>query len=265
MSNMWKQFLEKEGVKHELTVPYTPEQNGVSERLNRTLLESTRAMIYGTSSPKLCWGEAVACAAYLKNRWPSAALTDMKTPEEVWSGMKPNIQHIRQFGSPCHVHIPDETRTKLEDKSWEGLLMGYSETSKAYRVWDPRRRTVVVARDVVVHEGRSPSVIMIPPVSNEGTKEQTTLTIDIPNVVVQHDEDAPHESPAPLRRSTRIRLEPERFEAHINIVPQGGCNVSEVVEPGSLKEALESTESSQWLSAVKEELDSLEEHQTWEV
>ena len=113
-------------------------------------------MIYGTNAPKECWGEAIVAAAYLKNRWPTSALTHLTTPEEAWSGTKPSVEHIRPYGTPCHVHIPAMNRLKFDAKSWEGKLMGFSETSKAYRVWDPKRRTVIVARDVVIREGSLP-------------------------------------------------------------------------------------------------------------
>ena len=91
------------GVRHELTIPKTPEQNGVAERLNRTLVETTRAMLMDADLPHKFWAEAVSTAAYLRNRSPTTA-TDV-TPHEAWHGQKPRVQHLRVFGCTAYVHI----------------------------------------------------------------------------------------------------------------------------------------------------------------
>ena len=77
-------YLKTEGVKHELTVPKTPEQNGVAERLNRTLVEAVRAMLIQTKLPQRFWVEALLTAVYLHNRSPTKGVTDM-TPFEAWT------------------------------------------------------------------------------------------------------------------------------------------------------------------------------------
>ena len=254
-----KEFLAKEGVKHELTVPYTPEQNGVAERLNRTLLEMARAMILGSEVNKELWGEAVVTAAYLKNRWPSSSLNKNVTPEEAWSGMKPNVEHLRVFGSPCSVHIPDQKRTSFNPKSWSGIFVGYSDVSKAYRVWDPKKKTVIVARDVIIQEGQNF------PVEHEEEKKKTSLTIEeIPEEETREEEpDVEVVSPPTLRRSSRVVKPPVRFGSSLSCV--GSSNVAELVEPKTLKEALLSPQAKEWQEAVNEELSSLEQHKTWEV
>ena len=79
---------------------YTPEQNGVSERMNRTLMEKARSMTYDSSLPKTLWGEAILTATYIINRCPTKALKDVqKTPIEVWSGKKPSVKNMIIFGS----------------------------------------------------------------------------------------------------------------------------------------------------------------------
>ncbi|KAL5541326.1 hypothetical protein UlMin_044586 [Ulmus minor] len=91
------QFCKDEGVVRHKTVPYTPQQNGLAERMNRTLLERVRCMLLEGGVPKRFWGEAVNTAAYLVNRCPSSAL-DFKTPEEVWTGHPPKFDNLRVFG-----------------------------------------------------------------------------------------------------------------------------------------------------------------------
>lgn len=140
------------GIKHETSAPYSPQQNGVAERENRTLLEMARCMIHSskTKIPLWIWGEAVAYAAYILNRIPSNKST--KSPYETWTGRKPNLFHIRTFGSRTFVHIPDARRTKLEAKCVEGVLVGFCENTKAYRVYIPSQRRVAVSRDVIIDE-----------------------------------------------------------------------------------------------------------------
>jgi hypothetical protein len=76
------------------------------------------------------------------------------TPEEAWSGVKPSVDHFRIFGSVAHVHIPDARRTKLEDKSYMCILLGVSEESKGYRLYDPISNKIVISRDVVFEEDK---------------------------------------------------------------------------------------------------------------
>ena len=105
-------MMEK-GIAHQLTNPYTQEQNGVSERLNRTLVESARSMLIYAKMPLKFWAEAVNTAVYLHNRSPTSALKD-KTPFERWFGKKPNVSNLKVFGSVCFVHTPDHLRKKLD-------------------------------------------------------------------------------------------------------------------------------------------------------
>lgn len=121
-SQCFKKFCSDKGIAHQLTNPYTPEQNGVSERLNRTLVESARSMLIHAKMPLKFWAEAVNTAVYLHNRSPTSALKD-KTPFESWFGKKPNVSHFKVFGSVCFVHTPDHLRKKLEylsDIHWKG-------------------------------------------------------------------------------------------------------------------------------------------------
>jgi len=134
-----------------LTVPYTPQQNGVSERKNRTLMEMARCLLYEKKLPLNFWAEAVNTASYLINRMASRVLAD-KTPYELWYGFKPSIDHLKVFGNICYVLKLEVRRRKLDQKADIGILIGYSTTSKAYKIYDLNFNKVVVARDVKVVE-----------------------------------------------------------------------------------------------------------------
>ena len=96
--------MKKDGIKHELTVSQTPEQNGVAERMNRTLVESVRSMLVGANLPQRFWAEALATAVYLRNRSPTKSL-DGLTPHEAWIGVKPSVSHLNVFGCTAFAHV----------------------------------------------------------------------------------------------------------------------------------------------------------------
>ena len=96
-----------------MTTPYTPQQNGVAERKNRSIVEAAKAMIHDQSLPLHLWAEASKTAVYVQNRSPHKILGNM-TPEEAFIGKKPDLSNLRIFGCPVYVHVPKDKRTKLD-------------------------------------------------------------------------------------------------------------------------------------------------------
>jgi Reverse transcriptase (RNA-dependent DNA polymerase)/gag-polypeptide of LTR copia-type/Integrase core domain/GAG-pre-integrase domain/Domain of unknown function (DUF4219) len=143
--------LKGSGIIHETTAPYSPDQNGVAERANRTIMERVKAIIAEAKLDKRLWMEIAETVVYLKNRSPTSAVAT--TPYELWHGVKPNLSHLRIIGSTAYVHIPKEKRIKLDTHSHKGILVGYGGTNQ-YKVWDLTRKDVVVSRDVVFIEGK---------------------------------------------------------------------------------------------------------------
>ena len=101
--------------------------------------------------PKFFWPEAVRWTTHVLNRSPTA-LVEGQTPEECWSGIKPCVDYFRVWGCTGDVHVSDIKRTKLDDKSYKCVLLGFSDESKAYRLFDPIAKKIVISRDVVFHE-----------------------------------------------------------------------------------------------------------------
>ena len=99
--------MKSKGIHHELTVPHSPEQNRVAERINRTLMETARSMMAHAGLPDCYWAEAVATAVYLRNRAPTTAFNKKITPYERWYRRKPNLNHLKVFGCMAYAHIPD--------------------------------------------------------------------------------------------------------------------------------------------------------------
>lgn len=153
LSKNLKDFCRHKGIHIEYTVPYSPEQNGVAERMNRTLLDKARSMIHGQGLAKYLWGEAVLTAVYLTNRSPTSSLkNEMKnlTPAEMWYRKKPDISKLRIFGAIAHVHVPKEKRGKLDSKSMKTIMVGYG--NNGYRLWNEEKRQLIIARDVIFEE-----------------------------------------------------------------------------------------------------------------
>lgn len=120
-----EELLKRNGIRHELSVTYTPEQNGVAERVNRTLVEKARCMLQDAGLSKKYWGEAISTAAYLKNR----SLTKVvygRTPEEAWTGKKVDLSHLRVFGCKAFALTPRVKRKKLDPKSKEYIFVRYA-------------------------------------------------------------------------------------------------------------------------------------------
>jgi len=111
--------ISEAGIKRETTTPYTPEQNGVAERKNRTIMEA----VHDQSLPKFLWAEVANTAVYVQNRCPHQALGS-KTPEEKFTGKKPDVSHFKIFGSPVYVHVPKEKRNKLGASGKKGIFRG---------------------------------------------------------------------------------------------------------------------------------------------
>jgi hypothetical protein len=146
LSTEFQNYLKAKGIKHELTVPYSPQQNGVAERMNRTLVESARSMIAQARLPKMYWTEAISTAVYVRNRMPTTAIKGNTTPYERWYERKPNVSHLRVFGCMAFAHVPDSKRQKLDKKAERLRFVGYCRTSKGYRLFDEIKRKMVVRR-----------------------------------------------------------------------------------------------------------------------
>ncbi|GJZ24113.1 putative ribonuclease H-like domain-containing protein [Tanacetum coccineum] len=134
-------FCREKGIKREYSVARTPQQNGVAERRNRTLIEAARTMLADSKLPTTFWAEAVSTACYVHNR-VLVVKPHNKTPYELFRGFKPALSFMRPFG--CHVTILNtlDSLGKFDGKSDEGFFVGYSLSSKAFRVYNTRTRRV---------------------------------------------------------------------------------------------------------------------------
>ncbi|MBC7870646.1 MAG: DDE-type integrase/transposase/recombinase [Chitinophagaceae bacterium] len=154
-STEFEAWLASEGIEHQLTTPYTSQSNGVAERALRTIFDRTRCLLADAGLSQKYWAFAATTAVYLKNRSPSAALSNLrKTPFEAWHGFKPSLKHLRVWGCLAFVQVPNEKRKKLDFKAVSGIFVGYHVTNKQYSIYDPIGQRLHRSRDVVFREDR---------------------------------------------------------------------------------------------------------------
>jgi len=144
-------FLQEKGILGTYTAPYTPEQNGVAERMNLTLLSKARAWLIQSGLSKSMWGEAISAAIYVYNRTPHSNLPDNQSPFEARYGSKPNLDNIRIFGSICWKTEPLAMISKLDPRASLGIITGFGNNQ--WRVVNPTNHKASWHRDVVIREG----------------------------------------------------------------------------------------------------------------
>lgn len=150
----FEQFSKENGIVLERTIPYTPQQNGVSERYNRTIMERVRALLLESNLGDEFWGEACNTAVYLMNLIPKGG--ESCSPNELWNSEKVDLSKLRIFGEKCMGHIPKEKRGKLEAKSEELILVGYE--ANGYRLYNPTTKSIIRKNDVVFLNKRNPEL-----------------------------------------------------------------------------------------------------------
>ena len=156
-------FCTRSGISQEFSTPITPQQNGVVERKNRVIQEMARAMSHNKDVVRNLWGEAVNTMCHTINSVYFKPGTK-KTPYKLWKGRKPNVKYFRIFGSTCFILKDRENVGKFDSRSDKGIFLGYSSTSKAYRVYNKRTMKVMETVNVVIDESSNSS-------SEKGIKE----------------------------------------------------------------------------------------------
>jgi hypothetical protein len=206
-------------------------------------------------------------------------------PEERWSRMKPRVDYFRVFGSIAHVHIPEQKRTKLDDRSRKCILIGVSDESKAYRLYDPILKKITVSRDVIFEEGEKwnwnvnseEGKITLDWGDDGSDMEDSDEELDIETEVINagnhehtlQNEERQHEVQQHKKRPIRERRPPSRLQDY-----ESGEGLSEEEQevgmvlfmsnddPTNYKEAMNDVK---WIEAMKREIDSIEKNKTWEL
>jgi hypothetical protein len=145
-------YCADQGIQRYYSTPYSPQQNGVVERRNQTVVGMAWALLKQRGMPIVFWAEAMVTVVYILNRSPTKAL-EGRTPYEAWHGRMPAVSHLRVFGCLAFAKELGHV-SKLDNRSTPGVFISYAEGSKAYRILNPKTQRVCTARDVVFNEGR---------------------------------------------------------------------------------------------------------------
>ncbi|GJV65181.1 retrovirus-related pol polyprotein from transposon TNT 1-94 [Tanacetum coccineum] len=137
-----REYYEKVGISHETSVARSPQQNGVVERRNRTLIEAARTMLIYAKAPLFLWAEAVATACYTQNR-SMIRRRHGKTPYELLHNKPPDLSYLHVFGALCYPTNDSENLGKLQPKADIGIFIGYAPTKKAFRIYNRRTRRII--------------------------------------------------------------------------------------------------------------------------
>lgn len=269
LSGEFKDFCESNGIHRELTTPYTPEQNGIAERKNRTTVEMARSLLQAKNLPNSLWGEAVATSIYLLNISPTRAVWN-KTPFEVWSGKKPSVSHLKIFGCIAYTLISQQNRQKLDCKSEKCIFVGYSSQSKAYRLYNPTSGKIIVSRNVVFDEFANWNWF-------ENKKIQTAEIQIEDDISVQKEVSIDSQTTTNAQSSLQLEARPRRqtqpssrlrdFEVFQDDAIDAEGDIIHFamfanIDPSSYGEA---AEKEVWRNAMKEEMVSIERNGTWDL
>ena len=266
-------YLKQRGILTEPTVPYTPQQNGKAERMNRTILDNVRSMLHHAKLPKRWWAEAVAACVYLRNRSPTSSFKG-ETPYERWHGVKPNVEHLRVFGCNVYAHVPSEKRKKLDEKAVKGVFVGYLEGSKGYKIYVPETRKFIRSRDVKFRETSFGQSDLTPDDDNTpdtldvlNTSSKTSETTDyVPAHVFDSIPDDEESDDAEQSDDEEVGTRPLRNRRNPNRYGEWATIAAAVQpEPKTYKQAVKHEASKQWVEAMEKEFSSLRNHKTWKL
>ena len=282
-SKEFESYLKENGITHQLSVPYNPAQNGVAERMNRTIMELTRSMLSHARMPNEFWAEAVNTSVYVRNRSPTAALNDI-TPYECVFKKKPDLSNLRVFGCITYTHIPDCHRKKLDEKSKKSIFVGYPEGVKGFKMYDLTSHKFIRSRDVIFREKEF---------HNFDDRNSANSDANVFPTIIEEVPDARNEDELVDRRNEenvnenqqaennqqvgetfeetfmnevrnvgerRIRRPPNRFDDECYVANDLTADIN---EPTNIEEAYSGEHSTEWKKATDSEFNSLIENDTW--
>ncbi|KAI3731774.1 hypothetical protein L1987_62963 [Smallanthus sonchifolius] len=272
-------YFQSTGIIHQTTAPYTPQQNGIAERKNRTPKEMVNSLLSYSGLSDGFWGEAMLTACYLLNRTPNKK--NKITPYELWKRKPPNLNYLKIWGCRAVVRLTEPKRKNLGERGIDCIFIGYAENSKAYRfyVLEPNEsvsvNTVIESRDAIFDEDRFTSMPRPRDVINNS---QGGISNPVGNVSVNSNNTSGDNdsvvAPTELRRSTRDR-KAKSFgsDFHLYLVEgtrnevehqyQYCFNIEE--DPKTYSEAMASRDVAFWKEAIQDEMDSILHNNTWKL
>ena len=281
-------FLQECGIEAQYTMPGTPQQNGVAERRNRTLLDMVRCMLSHSSLPDFLWGDAIKTAVYILNQVPSKSVP--KPPYELMIGKKPTLKHFHVWGCKAEVRPYNPQLKKLDLKTISGFFIGYCMGSRGSRFYCPSHSMRVIESDraiffeddlvsrseiprpVTLKEDHVvvpmpivslPADVMLPVVHGHDQAPLESDDIVVPLVDEQEHDDVVEEEVL-LRRSQRMR-KPTISDDYIVYLQEHEFVFCDDNDPVTFQEVISSSHASEWLAAMQDELVSMSHNSVWDL
>ncbi|GJV68588.1 retrovirus-related pol polyprotein from transposon TNT 1-94 [Tanacetum coccineum] len=253
----------KHRIRHEFTAPYSPQQNGIAERKNRTLKEMVTAMLISSGMSQDMWGEAILTATYLLNKIPRKEKEE--TPYELWMRRKPSYQYLRVWGCLAKVAVPPPKAQKIGPKSVDCIFIGYAKKSTAYRFIVHESKNPDIQKNTIMESRNASFFENIFPCLSKETGSSSRLDDKVVQDKRQRDDndlqddrqDQTDEEEVEPRRSKRARNEKSFGPDFVSFMVEN--------EPTSYREAVTSSEGQQWREAIKSEIESILQNHTWEL
>ena len=282
LSDQLKDWCEERGIEIQLTAPYSPSQNGIAERMNRTLVELARAMRIAADLPEYLWESAITHAAYLRNRSFSSSINT--TPYQIWYNKIPNISHLREFGAPVWILLQGQHQDrKLQPKSKRQAFTGFDDGSNSVLYYNAETHNILTSRNfrflTVSQPSPSEEIEIMPHSPHEGEENKGNMSPNAQDVDrkgkrkrIEPDLNEPRKTrqkrvdykqlndPFPADLDDNILFDDNTLLTAdiINAIIEGD-------EIKSLNEAKRSADWLEWEKAMKMELKQLHEMNTWEL
>jgi transposase InsO family protein len=256
-NSSFEQFFNENGISHNFSCPRTPQQNGVVERKNRTLQEMARTILNESNVEKYFWAEAINTSCYILNRVSIRKVLN-KTPYELWKGRKPNISYFHIFGCYCYILNNKDSLGKFDSKSDKGIFLGYSSTSKAYRIYNLRTRVLEESMHIKFDEFEEIET------QRKILEEEEDEAQNISNQT-SSNEETPQSPPRSWRtvdyhpQDQIIGQTTDGVRTRRSFQNNDMAMISQI-EPKSIKEAII---DNSWIEAMKEELSQFDKNEVW--
>ena len=284
-------WLREQGVELQTTAPYSPSQNGVAEHLNRILVELAQVMMIGANAPMFLWEYAIQHDAYLREWAPAKALPGT-TPFEAWHGHKPDVSHLREFGSPVYVLLQGQKKQpKLMPRSKQQIFVGFDDGSKSIKYFNPETRRVLTLRNYkfltnLPKQSGTPEPIQVdlpPAVLREGEHDSGDHNSTL-QTGSQHQNKRQREEPQNEDEDQRTQRklwkkspinyqhfnnpfsdeegEDETYQIYAETIHQAILGTD---DPKNVQEAKTLTDWPEWEKAIHGELEQLDHFGTWKL
>ncbi|KAK9220923.1 hypothetical protein WN944_009347 [Citrus x changshan-huyou] len=275
-----RNITKKHGIKRHKTVRFTPQQNGLAERMNMTLVDKTRCMLINSKLPRSFWAEAVNTTSYLVNRSPYSAI-GFKTPEELWKEKPANYQNLSVFGCPAYLHI---NQGKLEARALKGVFVGYPDGVKGYIIWcredvvfhefgllkENAENDTRLQNDSTIIKQSGTSKVKVELFGDKDSRKEVADYEERTTVKVEEHES----SELPQADLQTYQLARDRVRREVRALVRYGyadliayallcADDVAIEEPANFSEVIESVHSDKWLEAMQDEMESLQRNQTW--